>query len=91
MRRPSIHPSDERIAFSLRGGLRGIEPPTDLRSKLLAAAAYESNLRREPWRSRARPGWISASTARRLRERRISMQGLKHSYIAAALNYRLSW
>jgi len=91
MRRPSTHPPDERIAFSLRSGLRGFEPPTELRFKLLAAAAQESDLRRERWRSRALPGWTSASTARRLRERRISMQGLKHGYIAAALNYRLSW
>ncbi|HLF37857.1 MAG TPA: hypothetical protein VI520_07975, partial [Anaerolineales bacterium] len=64
MRRPSIHPPDERIAFSLRGGLRGIEPPTELRLKLLAAAAQESSLRGGGWRSRALPGWTSASTAR---------------------------
>jgi hypothetical protein len=91
MNRPRPHPPEGRIAQALGGGLRGLEPPTGLRAKLLATASNESDLRQERWTSRALPGWISASTARRLRERRISMQGLKHGYIAAALNYRLSW
>ena len=76
---------------SLRAGLRGIQPPAGVRVKLLAAAAIEADVRRQRLLPRSFPGWISASTARRLRERRISMQGLKHGYIAAALNYRVSW
>ena len=76
---------------SLRAGLWGIQPPAAVRVKLLAAAAIEADLRCKRLLPRALPGWISSSTARRLRERRISMQGLKHGYIAAALNYRVSW
>jgi len=76
---------------SLRVGLLGLQPPAAVRAKLLAAAAIEAELRRRRLLPRALPGWISVSTARRLRERRISMQGLKHGYIAAALNYRVSW
>ena len=91
MRRPSTHPPDEPIVQSLRAGLWGIQPPSAVRVKLLAAAAIEADLRRQRLLPRVLPGWISSSTARRLRERRISMQGLKHGYIAAALNYRVSW
>jgi len=91
MRRPSTHPPDEPIVQSLRAGLWGIQPPSAVRVKLLAAAAIEADLRRQRLLPRVLPGWISTSTARRLRERRISMQGLKHGYIAAALNYRVSW
>jgi len=91
MKRPSAHPPDELVVKSLRAGLLDLQPPAAVRAKLLAAAAIEADLRRRRLLPRAVPGWISVSTARRLRERRISMQGLKHGYIAAALNYRVSW
>ena len=91
MKRPSAYPPDEPIFQTLRAGLWASQPPAAVRAKLLASAAIEADAKRQRFLPRSLPGWITASTARRLRERRIAMQGLKHGYIAAALNYRVSW
>jgi hypothetical protein len=68
-----------------------MRPPDNGRARLLAAATIAATPRPRGRGLRTHPGWTSASAFRRMREARVGMQGLKHGYIAAALNYRVSW
>ena len=78
---------DTSLGRMIQDALLGMSPGPTARRRLLTEAGLSARRVRYAYH----PGWISASVARSLRTRRISVNGPQHGHFLTAQNLRFAW